>query len=275
MMITGQYMPANIRALCRLLDFKTQEKYYTKIMERYMNFCSDSGQRDELWRRFSSLEIRDSEADTSTTLSARLETPASTKALTDVLMALRKLREGIVASKRADDFSIQAYLFNIRLSVLVKQPESYQPAILHLLRKIHPKHPLTTMEEAEVVTFLVLDMACRLGELAEAFAMRRRWKIRDAKVAAALRALVHDNYVAFQRVKRSMDGHKAKLMEWAEPDMRLHTLKCFGRSYLTVDLEFLERTTVTEWKNLTKDDGVGWELDGSKVVIRKVRTRQK
>lgn len=41
----------------RLLDPKTQERYYTKIVERYMSFCSDAGERDELLRRFSSLEL--------------------------------------------------------------------------------------------------------------------------------------------------------------------------------------------------------------------------
>ena len=31
----------------RLLDKKAQEKYYTKIVDRYMSFCSDAGKRDE------------------------------------------------------------------------------------------------------------------------------------------------------------------------------------------------------------------------------------
>ncbi|KAM0259216.1 hypothetical protein ACHAQJ_003421 [Trichoderma viride] len=268
----------------RLLDLKTQESYYTKIVERYMTFCSDAGQRDELLRRFSSLEISSSNSSpTPVTVTSRgvlpamnhetLQSPANTKALSDVMAALRKLREGIVATKRADDFAVQAYLFCIRLSILVKHAESYHPAILHLLRSIHPQQPLTSVELQEVVSYLVLDAACRRGALAEAFALRRRYDVKDTKVNAALTALAHDNYVLFQKVKRSVDGHRAKIMEWVEGDIRMHTLKCFGRTYLSVELDFLEKTTGSKWTDLTQSDGVGWDLEGSKVVIRKVKAR--
>ena len=265
----------------RLLDLRTQEKYYTKIVERYMTFCSDAGQRDELLRRFSCLEIssagpgltRASTRAPATPVADAVKTPASSKALSDVLMALRKLREGIVASKRADDFAVQAYLFNIRLSILVMQPESYHPALLHLLRAIHPAQPLTSVELEEVVGYLVLDVACRRGQLADAFALQRRWELRDGKVNAALKALVHDNYVAFQKVRRDVDGHTAKVMEWAEAGMRVHALKCFGRTYMSVDLDFVEKTTGAKWADLKQNDGVGWELEGGKVVIRKVKAR--
>ncbi|TDZ22022.1 hypothetical protein Cob_v004792 [Colletotrichum orbiculare MAFF 240422] len=258
----------------RLLDFKTQERYYTKIVERYMTFCSDAGERDELLRRFASLDIKDSPA-MSAPSSPRLppDDPANTKSLSDVMMALRKLREGIVASKRTDDFAIQAYLFNIRLSVLVKHPESYHPAILHVLRTIHPAQNLTSVELQEVLGYLVLDAACRRGDLAEAYAIRHRYALRDAKVDAVLAALAHDNYVAFRRAQRSVDGHRAKLLDFAEREMRTHVLKCFGRTYLAVDRDWLEKCSGENWQTLTKDHGVGWELDGARVVIRKVRAK--
>ncbi|ORY65784.1 uncharacterized protein BCR38DRAFT_428336 [Pseudomassariella vexata] len=277
----------------RLLDFKTQERYYTKIVERYMTFCSDAGERDELLRRFASLELSTSSAKhpipaqlnpprphpkhaVSDSIIPPLPHPSSnltvnTKGLTDVLAALRKLREGIVASKRADDFAIQAYLFCIRLSVLVKHPESYHPAILHLLRRIQPKHPMTSVETNEVVSYLVLDTACRRMDLAEAYALRYRYQLKDQKVDGVLKSLSHDNYVLFLRVRRSVDGYKAKLLEYAEDGVRKHLLKCFGRSYLSVDLEFLEKCAGVNWMNLISKDGVGWELEGGKVVIRKVK----
>lgn len=264
----------------RLLDFKTQEKYYTKIMERYMTFCTDAGERDELLRRFSSLEISALDTPSATasgssrgSSSSALQDPDNTKALSDVMMALRKLREGIVASKRADDFSIQAYLFCIRLSVLVKHPESYHPAILHLLRHIMPLHPMTSIEVQEVVGYLILDTACRRRELADAFSIRHEFQIKDSKLDTALHALTHDNYILFQRVKKDVDRHRAKLLEWADDDIRLHALKCFGRAYLGVDLGFLEMATDAKWKDLKENDGVGWELDEERVVIRRIKVR--
>lgn len=259
----------------RLLDFKTQERYYTKIVERYMTFCSDAGERDELLRRFASLDLEENAAITppSPLPPSTIIPPSDTKALSDVMMALRKLREAIVASARVDDFAVQAYLFCIRLAILVQHPESYHPAILHMLRRMNPPQNLTSIELQEVLGYLVLDTACRRSQLAEAYALRHKYKLRDAKVDAALDALAHDNYVAFRRVKRSVDGHKARLMEFAEGDMRVHTLKCFGRTYLSVELEFLERSAGAKWEDLVRRDGVGWQLEGMKVIIRKVKAK--
>ncbi|PFH55745.1 hypothetical protein XA68_17693 [Ophiocordyceps unilateralis] len=255
----------------RLLDFKTQERYYTKIVERYMTFCSDAGQGDELLRRFSALELAPGPVPSSPSAPSveSLQKLENSKTLSDVMAALRKLREAIVASNRTDDFALQAYLFCIRLSVLVKRPESYHPAVLHLLQTMHPRHPLTSVELQEVAGYLVLDTACRRHQLAEAFALRRRYGLRDAKVGAVLAALVHDNCFAFSRVKRAVDGHCARIMEWAEPDLRMHALKCIGQSYLQVDVDFLERVTGSTWDELKRKDGVGWELDRKTVTIRK------
>lgn len=90
---------------------------------------------------------------------------------------------------------------------------------------------------------------------------------------AILRALAHDNYFLFWKVKRSVDGHKAKLMEFAEEGVRRQTLKCLGRSYLSIDLPSLEQYTSTGWPSLTRDCGVGWLLEGTKVIIRKPKTK--
>ncbi|RYP16294.1 hypothetical protein DL765_005200 [Monosporascus sp. GIB2] len=289
----------------RLLDFKTQERYYTKIVERYMTFCSDAGERDELLRRFAALRLtnnKETQLPSSSSASSKktmlgnagstptvtpsmsstspspATIPSDTKALSDVLSALRKLREGIVASKRVDAFAVQAYLFCIRLAVLVKHPESYHPALLHLLRRIRGpdggnSDVMTSIELAEAAGYLVLDTACRRGDLAEAYALRRRYGLADARVDSVLRALAHDNWVALARLRRRADGHRASLLEFAEERVRRHLLKCFARSYLSVDLGFLERSADRRWDALTAEDGVGWELEGDKVVIRKVRAR--
>ncbi|KAI0433415.1 hypothetical protein F5Y09DRAFT_298855 [Xylaria sp. FL1042] len=267
----------------RLLDFKTQESYYTKIVDRYMTFCSDAGEPDELLRRFASLHLSTSPPAPSDTANRDPAVPKSakssslkqdnSKALSDVLSALRKLREGIVASKRTDDFAKQAYIFCIRFAILVKHPESYHPAILHLLRRIHPVRSMTTVELNEVTSYLVLDTACRRNNLGEAFALRHRYQLKDSKVNAVLDALTHDNYVEFKRLRQKVDGYRAKLLEYAEEPVRKHLLKCFSRTYLSVDLSFLETSADSSWTRLTTEDGVGWELDGSKVVIRKVKAR--
>ncbi|KAF3767190.1 hypothetical protein M406DRAFT_338010 [Cryphonectria parasitica EP155] len=276
----------------RLLDYKVQEHYYTKIVERYLSFCSDASDRAALLDKFAALSITkergsssgtDSAVSTasvstaSTSTTASFPTPlllqTSNKDLSTVLMALRKLREGIVASNRIDDFSTQAYLFCVRTAILVKHTESYHPAILHLLRTIHPRHPLTTFELREVTGYLVLDAACRRGDLAEAMAIRSRCRLHDPKIDSILRALARDDYIAFGRLRKSIDGHKAKFLEFCEDTMRRHTLKCFGRAYLSVDLDFLELATGSAFSQLVQQEGVGWHLDGTKVVIRSIKGR--
>jgi hypothetical protein len=272
----------SIDSQTRLIDYKTQERYYTKIVERYMDFCTDAGRGDELSRRLAGMEItqgkgshRPQTAPNSADrapLNINLDASGQ-KDFPILMMAMRKLREGIVASNRVDDFSVQAYIFCIRLSILVKHMESYQPAILHLLKKMHPVHPLTNTALNEFVGYLALDLACRQNDLAQAYLVRHRFGLRDSKVDAVLRALAHDNYCLFWKVKRSVDGHKAKLMEFVEEEMKNQTLKCLGRSYLSIDLPSLEQFTSSSWTSLTKDHKVGWELEGTKVIIRKPKVR--
>lgn len=277
----------------RLLDHKQQEKYYTKIVDRYLSMCTDAGNREELLRRFAALELgeaanpvplsyptakkptstEDKPGSSSKTQLPKpsaeaLSSPANAKPIADIMMGLRKLREGIVASKRVDDFSVQAYLFCVRTSVMVGQPESYHVAILYLLRVLHPQSPMTAIELQEVVGILVLDTACRRRELTEAYYLRKKFRLRDPKVDAVLRSLVHDNWVAFRRMKMRVDGLKARIMEYAEGDMRMTTLKAFGRTYMSVERGFLERMTGREWERLKEGDGVGWELEGEGKMVR-------
>ena len=253
-----------------------------------MAFCSDAGRGDELLRRLARLDISSEinrNGETSRPHTAPSHTNSSIndfdadsnasgqKDLSTLMMAMRKLREGIVASNRVDDFSIQAYIFCIRLSILVKHMESYHPAILHLLKKMHTVQPLTGTELQEFVGYLVLDLACRQNDLTEAYMVRHIYGLHDPKVDSVLRSLAHDNYFLFWRVKRSVDGHKARLMEFAEDEMKKQTLKCLGRSYLSIDLPSLEQYTNTSWTSLRKEQDVGWQLEGTKVVIRKPKSR--
>ena len=237
-----------------------------------MTFCSEAGRGDELLRRLARLEISEQDGPIHGTTKPAVPTEpldASQKGLLTLMMAMRKLREGIVASKRVDEFSIQAYIFCIRLSILVKHMESYHPAILYLLNKMHTVVPLTATELQEFVGYLVLDLACRQNELEESYAIRHRYGLHDPKVDAVLRALAHDNYFLFWRVKRSVDGHKAKIMEFSEDVMKRQTLKCLGRSYLDIDLPALEQYSNSSWPVLKKEYSVGWQLEGTKVIIRK------
>ncbi|KAJ4300545.1 hypothetical protein N0V88_003223 [Collariella sp. IMI 366227] len=103
----------------RLLSPKVQESYYSKIVERYLAFCTEAGDRDTLQKQFARL---------SGILALHtLPVPHNNDALSQILSALRKLREALVASHRTDDFAIQVYLFSVRLGIQASSFETYLP----------------------------------------------------------------------------------------------------------------------------------------------------
>ena len=272
----------------RLLDLKTQESYHTKIVARYMGFCAAAGRdTDALSRAFASMSLETSVGKKEATLSKaeRLtgvagvatgtgeKEVAATKELGTILMAMRKLREAIVASHRTDLFAQRAYVFIIRAAILTSTYESYHPALLHLLGEIHAKTPLSASEVGEFVGYRILDLACRQGDYGEAFAVVNRWRFRNDRVLKVLRALVRDDWVAFWRLKEEVDGYQRAFLGWAEEGVRKHALKCLGSSYLAVDKGYVERSGGRNWDELKAFDKLGWELEGNHVTIRRMRRR--
>ncbi|KAH7349049.1 hypothetical protein BKA66DRAFT_431898 [Pyrenochaeta sp. MPI-SDFR-AT-0127] len=283
----------------RLNDFKTQEVYFNRIIERYMKLCALN--REELDRLFASVSsAKAASASPVDTLNSSLSslllskhappshastgtgsssagagiprnafTP-SIEELATVLAALRKLREAITASNRSDNFAQRAYFFAIHVSILCRDWSSYLPSLHSLLQHIHPRNALAPHDLKEYVGLLILDQACRQADVAGARATKVLYGYKDWRVEGVLRALVMDDYVGFWRCKRAVDGYQRSVMEFAEGGVRVHALKCLGRSYMSADRRFVERCTDRKWEELAKD-GVGWELsaDGERVLIKK------
>lgn len=253
--------------------------YYQKIVDRYMQFCAAAGREDDtLDRAFASLSLNAS-GNSATSVgktSGAVDSRGSDRSsgeLATLLFSMRKLREGILASSRTDNFTQRAYVFVIRAAILTSTYESYQPALLHLLHKIHPVTKLPPPELHEFIGCLILDLACRLGDYGEAFAVRRRWKYRDDRVEGILKALVHDDWVGFWRLRSVVDGYQRRIIDWAEEGMRTHALKCLGRSYLTADRKYVEHCAGRGWTELVEKNAVGWELDEERVTIRRTKVK--
>lgn len=158
--------------------------------------------------------------------------------------------------------------------ILCKDWESYYPALNALLTVLHRADaPLTAPELREYVGLLILDQACRQGNLALAHETRLRYAYRDRRVEGVLRALAQDNWVAFWKLKRAVDGYQRSVMEFAEREVRVHALKCLGRGYMSVERGFVERCAERAWGDLVKD-GVGWELtEADRVLIKKPKAK--
>jgi hypothetical protein len=203
--------------------------------------------------------------------------------LSTILLALRKLREALLATSSTASspvFSQRVHVFCIRVAILAHHPPSYHPPLIHLLFVLHtPQFPLPASELSEMATYLIYDFACRQQEMESAFALRSKCKLHlsleSLVVDEILAAVATGNWVAFWRVRREVDGYVRALMHWAVPRLRRNTLKALGRAYLHCDIEWvLQSASGGEmgWDELANSENIGWTLDGSRVIIRKPRT---
>ncbi|EER26495.1 hypothetical protein CPC735_006670 [Coccidioides posadasii C735 delta SOWgp] len=271
-----------------LLDVKAQESYFRLIMDRYAQFCRDnSGNLDaafaSLPRNPSDDATKNPPANFQKTDSKKQATQPilrAAKELSTILVSLRKLREAILAtaSKTPVPFSQDVHVFCVRTALLAAHPPSYYPPLERLLKQLHtPVNPLGTSASNEFVTYLILDYACRQGDLAAAFQLRERAKVKLAYqhdlVDCVLSALTHDNWVMFWRAREDGDGYVRSLMDWAADSMQLRALKALGRSYLTVEIGFLVESCTGRkdgctWEELAQKYNLGWKKEGDRVIIR-------
>lgn len=207
--------------------------------------------------------------------------------LSIILTALRKLREALLATSSAAPspiFSQRVHVFCIRLAVLAFHPPSYHPPLMHLLFVLHTtQFPLPASELSEMTTYLILDLACRQHDLASAFALRSTSRLHygyeSRIVDQILGAVATENWIAFWRVRRKVDGYVRALLQWYVPSLRRNTLKALGRAYMNCDLEWILQSATggeMSWEELVKEENVGWILDGphsSRVIIRKPKVK--
>lgn len=249
----------------RLSDYKAQESFFHSIQTRYLTHIGSFPSVPALDEQFAALSSasNDPHHDPSDTSQPDIST------LQNILMDMRKLREGLLASNRLDNFAKSAYLFIARAAILMSHPESYFPSIRHLLYVVHRHNPLSNSEVNELAGYLMLHLACSTNSYHDAYEVKVRFKLRDHRVETAVRALVANNYWLFWNTKRLVDGYKSKIMDRAAKDTRKHALKCIGATYHNVDVDFVERSTNKDWQSLKDEFAIEWAAEDGKVTIRK------
>lgn len=206
----------------------------------------------------------------STSMDGRRSTKTASEKISTMLMSMRKIREAIVASGRKDVFALKIYTFIIRSTILLGHMESYHPALLHILFKIHPVVPLPESEFHEFLGYHVLDLACRQKDLAAAYQVKCSHRYKDTNIEVVLKALVHGNWCVFWFVHGLVGAHQQRLMLWAQDGMRSHALKCLGKGYLSVDIKYLELALHQRWEEVEEKRSLGWQRDGNVIIIRKI-----
>ena len=254
------------------MSFQIQDKYFEEIVEHYKKFTLLSKRNDiDLEAGLSSLRISSEKVSKPNTTALQRATLQNEQ--DKLLMAMRKLREGIIASKRADRFAVEVYVFCIRAGILAKHMESYHPALLHLLQVLYPKVQVSESEHQEFAGYLILDLACRQANYAAGFRASQVYGLQGTKANAVLRTLVHGQYHLFWRINNAASEYEAKIMEYAEDRMRALALRCLERAYFKVDEIYLTRVTAMNLKGLRTVYDLRWEYDGQSIVIRRQKTK--
>lgn len=212
-------------------------------------------------------------------------TSKSAEELSMILTALRKLREGILATSStaaSPMFSQRVHIFNIRLAILALHPESYHASLRYLLSKLHSRdHPLPQSELREMTSYLILDTALRLGDLNEAYRMRVRaraaFNFVNRDVDQILRAVVSNDWPLFWRMRSKVDGYMRGIMYYQLEAIRKTTLKVIARSYLKCDIKWIVRSATgdeMDWDELVVQEDIGWLRDGDIAIVRKPKVKR-
>ncbi|GIJ87681.1 hypothetical protein Asppvi_006591 [Aspergillus pseudoviridinutans] len=275
-----------------LLDHKEQKRYFELIKNRWMEFCARHA--GNLIEAFASLSTSASADATRNPPASRLQLPGNKTGqtgpppateLSTLLLSLRKLREAVLATASSVpvSFQQQVHVFSVTVSIRAQHPPSYFPSLRYLLETLHsPSHPLPDSELKDIISYLILDYACRQRDMVSAFELRARartqYAFRSDVVDRVLAALMHDNWIAFWQVRNEVDSPTRAVINWAEDRVRRHALKAVGSAYLNVNVSWIVQGCTGDgrqwtWEKLVEKEGLGWQLEGDKVVIRKPKPR--
>jgi hypothetical protein len=178
-------------------------------------------------------------------------------------------------------FAQRVHVFNIRLSILAHNWESYLPSLLYLLGTLQTKqHPLPRSEFCEMTTYLILDMAARQADLKSALELRydsrQKFGYANRFVDTVLSAIVNNDWVKFWRAWRKVDGYIRAIMQWHADKTRKTALRAIGRTYMVCDVDWILFSTSggdMTWAELVEAENVGWARDGDKIIIRKPKMK--
>jgi len=192
--------------------------------------------------------------------------------LATIFMAMRKLREALVSTKRADEFAQSAYMFMIHAAIATRDFEAYHPAILYMLYCMHRIQPLEPARLQELISLHILDLTCRQREFAAAHAAVCRLHCTDKVVLRVVSALVHNYWPGFWKGRETASRYQKHLLQWAEDTIRRHAINAIGKTYFSVEKAFLQRSTgQMPWDEVRRTYNLTWTLEGEIIIIRRIK----
>lgn len=156
-------------------------------------------------------------------------------------MALRKLREAILATKRRDGFARAVFVYSIRVGIQLRSMETYHAALLYYVRSLCDASPATSREREECQLYHVLDLACRLRDMQRACAAMDKFGLWSSTVGESLHSIITNNWSRFWYCYHLSTDLQRKLLDNMAETIRDHAFASLQRSYFTVDRPFAER----------------------------------
>lgn len=133
-----------------------------------------------------------------------------------------------------------------------------------------------------MLTYLILDYACRQGDMLAAFELRacarKEHGFQSQTVDKILAALMHDNWVVFWKLHSNVDSHVRAVMNWAADRVRRHALKAVGSSYLSVPISWILDGCTGDgqswtWEKLVDQEKLRWEREGDRIIIKRLKQK--
>lgn len=180
--------------------------------------------------------------------------------LEEAVVALRKLREGIVASARADGIAVSAYRMSVSAAQAAGNWDEFKRALQTLVFDIYPNLEIGDPERREWPRYarkLLLFYICYpvdparptqpygpLSELHSIVSKLSRPILASDEVQSALKilsALRRGDFVAFSRTHGCLAKEDAELVEFLLPRYRTRTLAVLCKAYYTFPATLLAR----------------------------------
>ncbi|KAL2916294.1 hypothetical protein HK105_204050 [Polyrhizophydium stewartii] len=184
---------------------------------------------------------------------------ASQVDLDHLVMSVRKLREGVLASGRVDAFAVRVYETAARICIEAGHTAELFKSLIHLVRELYPAVPPDSAETQALMSgCLLLLLVCDVSqagdperchgdarEIVQVYSQLPDGVRSSSPVERAMRllsALVRDiDYVALSRVLAQAGAVERRLIAGMLARARPRILRILARAYFTIPLGVLLR----------------------------------
>ena len=202
-----------------------------------------------------------------------------------VLIDLRKLREGIVASGRSDEFVIDVFECSIRCALLGNELDSFLPAARYLLTDVY--NVLTTgsatsnrlclkdcsfHQRCHAICELYLLHLCSMDDYSEFVHQRSIMKDERSIADAVLSSLVQGNWIRWAKIRRQANSLQLVLIDKTAYKMQRHAVSSIGACYLSVNLDWVKTICHDVWEQ--HSEACGWQVSDSTITIKQPKTHK-